>query len=533
MLLPALLALAFVQGQDSTAQIDRIFAFASNTSPGCAVAVDRNGRTLVSKAYGMANLEYDVPLTPNTIFEAGSVSKQFTAASVLLLQQDGKLSLEDPIAKYFPELPDYAKAISIRQMLNHTSGLRDWGAVVAVAGWPRGTRTYTHVHVLDIIAKQQSLNYEPGAEYLYSNSNYNLAAMLVERVSGMTFSEFTRARLFQPLGMNSTSWRDDYTRIVKRRATAYARAGTSWRQQMPFENVYGNSSLLTTVGDLTIWNRNFWQPAIGGADFTRQMETRGVLNDRTTIPYALGLVVDSSRGHPRVSHDGATAGYRASLVRYPEQGLSIALLCNASAANPVSLANQVATVFLPAQLPAVGEAAAAGATAALPTPESLRTRVGVYREVRTGEPMRFAVRDSVIEFGRAGRIRPMSATTFAFGAGRVELTGPKSLRIILTDGDVFDFVQEAEWTPTPADLAQYTGTYTSDEAETTFTLEVKNGALTVVDRYGRGVPLVPHYKDGFVSAQNTILVFRRDRSGKVNAVSFGLGRVRDLRFHRQ
>jgi CubicO group peptidase (beta-lactamase class C family) len=536
MLLPALLALAFVQAQDSTAQIDRIFSFASTTSPGCAVAVDRNGRTLVSKAYGMANLEYDVPITPNTIFEAGSVSKQFTAAAVLLLQQDGKLSLEDPIAKYFPELPDYAKKISIRQMLNHTSGLRDWGAVMAVAGWPRGTRTYTHVHVLDIIAKQQALNYEPGAEYLYSNSNYNLAAMLVERVSGMTFSEFTRTRLFQPLGMNSTSWRDDYNRIVKQRATAYARAGTSWRQEMPFENVYGNSSLLTTVGDLTIWNRNFGKPAIGGPEFTRQMETRGILNNKTTIRYALGLVVDSSRGHPRVSHDGATAGYRASLARYPEQGLSVAVLCNASAANPVSLATQVSNLFLPAQLPMVGGAAdstVATPTAALPSPESLRSRVGVYREVRTGEPMRFAVRDSVIEFGRAGRIRPVSATTFVFGAGRVELTGASSLRIILTDGNVFDFVREAGWTPTPADLAQYAGTYTSDEAEVTYKFEVKNGALTAVDRYGRGVPLVPHYKDGFVSTQNTIMVFRRDGTGNVNAVSFGLGRVRDLRFQKQ
>jgi hypothetical protein len=184
----------------------------------------------------------------------------------------------------------------------------------------------------------------------------------------------------------------------------------------------------------------------------------------------------------------------------------------------------------------VGDAAASTAattTVALPSPESLRSRVGVYREVRTGEPMRFAVRDSVIEFGRAGRIRPVSATTFEFRAGRVELTGPNALRIVLTDGDVFDFVRETDWAPAPAELAQYAGTYTSDEAEVTYTFEVKNGAHTAVDRYGRGVPLVPFYKDGFVSAQNTIMVFRRDGAGKVNAVSFGLGRVRDLRFHKQ
>jgi len=533
MLLTTLLVLGAAQAQDSIAQIDRIFSFATTSSPGCAVAVDRNGRTLVSKAYGMANLEYDVPITPNTIFEAGSVSKQFTAAAVLLLAQDGKLSLEDPIAKYFPELPAYAKGITIRQMLNHTSGLRDWGAVMAVAGWPRGTRTYTHVHVLDIIARQKSLNYEPGSEYLYSNSNYNLAAMLVERVSGMTFSEFTKTRLFQPLGMNSTSWRDDYTRIVKQRATAYGRAGAGWRQEMPFENVYGNSSLLTTVGDLLIWNRNLVSPSVGGPEFTRQMETRGVLNNKRVISYALGLVVDRYRDAAEVSHDGATAGYRAFLARYPEQGLSVALLCNASAANPGQLGHRVADLFLPAPAAAGSGTMAAAAMPAGEALEQLRSRAGVYRDVRTGEPMRFAVRDTAIEFGRAGRLRPVSAESFAFGAGRVELSGPASIRVALNSGDTLQFVREADWSPTAADLAQYAGVYTSDEAEVRFRMEMKDGVLTAVDRYGRGVPLTPHYKDAFVSSPGTIMIFRRDAAGRITELSLGLGRVRDLRLVRQ
>src|ERR671914_1895524 len=178
---------------DSVTAVDQIFAnWNTRQTPGCAVGVARNGRTILERAYGMANLEYDVPNTPATIFEAGSVAKQFTAAAVVLLAQQGKLSLDDEVSKYIPELPDYEAPVTIRQMLHHTSGLRDWGTVALAMGWPRGTRAHTHAHVLDIVSRQESLNYTPGAEYLYSNTNYNLAAIIVEHVSGMPFAEFTR-----------------------------------------------------------------------------------------------------------------------------------------------------------------------------------------------------------------------------------------------------------------------------------------------------------------------------------------------------
>jgi len=208
----ALLAASLLPAQklippaDARQRVDKIFARYQRTDgPGCAVSASLDGASMLSAAYGMADLEHDVVLRADSIFEAGSVSKQFTAAAVLLLAQQGKLSIDDPVRKYIPELPDYGMALTVRHMLNHTSGLRDWGSVEGIAGWPRTTRAYTHAHVLDILSRQRALNYPPGAEYSYSNSGYNLAAILVERVAGKPFAEFTRDAIFTPLGMTSTS----------------------------------------------------------------------------------------------------------------------------------------------------------------------------------------------------------------------------------------------------------------------------------------------------------------------------------------
>ena len=516
---------------DSVAAVDAVFATWTRSSPGCAVGVDRAGKTIVSRAYGMANLEYDVPNTPATIFEAGSVSKQFTAAAVVLLALDGKLSLEDPIRKYFPELPPYGDSISIRQMLNHTSGLRDWGTVAAAGGWPRGSRTYTHTHVLDIIGRQKSINFRPGSEYLYSNSNYNLAAMLVERLSGMSLADFTRTRIFAPLGMTRTSWRDDYARVVKDRSTAYASAGEgAWRQDMPFENVYGNSSLLTTVGDLLKWNQNFVNPVVGGPRFIEELQTRGRLTNGRTITYALGLVVDSLRGVPEVSHTGATAGYRAVLSRYPEQRLDVAILCNAGPASPGALGNRVAEIFLGTALrPAPVQA---GAKVRLNAAQ-LGRRAGVFRNQRTNQPMEFVVRDSTLALRGGGRLNAESENVFTFNAGRVEFFDETRRARIVDDGDTTLLVREAPWTPASSALSAYAGTYHSDEAESWFTMSVNGDKLLWIDRYNERRELTPAYRDAFLAANGTLVRFRRSASGAVKSANLGLGRVRDLEYARK
>jgi CubicO group peptidase (beta-lactamase class C family) len=203
-------------------------------APGCAAAVSLNGDVVFEKAFGLADLEHNVPNTPQTIFESGSVAKQFTAAALVLLQQDGKLSIDDPVRKYIPELPDYGAPLTIRHLLNHTSGLRDWGSVMGLTGAGRGDRVITQDLAFDVITHQRALDFTPGSEYSYSNSGYNLAAIIVERVSKQKFPAFVEERLFKPLGMKNSSWRDDYQRIVPGRAQAYARSNNGpWRLNMP------------------------------------------------------------------------------------------------------------------------------------------------------------------------------------------------------------------------------------------------------------------------------------------------------------
>jgi CubicO group peptidase (beta-lactamase class C family) len=351
------------QPADSAAQIDRMFEqWRTTRTPGCAVGVARAGRPILERAYGMADLERDVVATPSTIYEAGSVSKQFTAASVILLAQRGRLSLGDDVRRYIPELPDYGDPITIRHLMTHTSGLRDWGSVASIAGWGRSVRSHTHAHVLDILSRQRALNFTPGNEYSYSNSGYNLLAVIVERVSGMSLAEFSRRNIFDPLGMTHTQWRDDHTRIVKGRSIAYGANGGGFEIDNPIENVYGNGGLLTTVGDLLIWNEQLnTGDKLGGRAFVDAMHRQMVLNNGETISYAAGLQVGEVGGVRRVSHTGSTAGFRAFLARYPDQRLSVALLCNVGSVNPGTVGQNVADVFLGS---AVRAAAPAGRAAA-------------------------------------------------------------------------------------------------------------------------------------------------------------------------
>jgi CubicO group peptidase (beta-lactamase class C family) len=364
------------------ASVDAVFARWTNETPGCAVGVSRDGKPVLQKAYGMADLEHDIPNEPETIFEAGSVSKQFTAAAILLLAKDGKLSLDDPARKYVPELPDYGRPLTIRHMLQHTSGLRDWGELASIAGWPRGSRAHTHDHALDIIRRQKSLNFTPGTQYSYSNSGYNLAAIIVSRVSGMSFAEFSRQRIFEPLGLTRTSWRDDYRRIVKDRAIAYSPAGDGYRLNMPFEDVHGNGGLLTTVGDLLTWNEHFVTPKIGDAAFVALQQEPGKFTDGKPHTYAMGLMVRPYRGVPEVAHSGSTAGYRAHLTRFPDQKVSVAVLCNAGNAQATQYAMAVADMYLAGSIepaPATGRNRGRGqAKPYTPDPKDLGAYVGTY-----------------------------------------------------------------------------------------------------------------------------------------------------------
>ena len=516
---------------DAAARIDAIFS-QYHDGPGCAVGVSRGGKTVLTRGYGMANLEYDIPITPTTIFEAGSVSKQFTAAAIELLAQDGKLSLDDPIRKYLPELSAAYDPVTIREMLNHTSGIRDWGTLTNLAGWPRGTRAHTMPIVLDILSRQSALNFPAGTQFSYSNSNYNLAAMIVERVSGKSFPDFTRERIFIPLGMTSSGWRDDYSRIVKGRAYAYDPVkGGGYRANMHYENIYGNCCLMTTVGDLLAWNENFRTPRVGGKAFVEAMQTPGLLKTGDKIDYALGLFVQDYHGKREISHSGATAGYRALLLRLPDDDdLSVALLCNRGDAN-TSLAHKVADVFLPAVKDTTPPA----------TPDADPSLAGLYRDVLTDAiiPVQVSDKKLTVGFGRGFELQPR-------GNGRYgthpQLQFDKD-GFVLTTGHKpparYERVAEAK--PSAAVLEDYAGTYYSAEVGSPLRFTVDGGKLTVHLLPGQDVPMMPTYADAFRDDAFDLVHFTRGPNGKINgfdlAADFsmgeGTGRVARLHFTKQ
>jgi hypothetical protein len=404
--------------------------------------------------------------------------------------------------------------------MNHTSGLRDWGAMAGMGGWPRTTRAYTHPHVLEIISRQKALNYPPGAEYSYSNSGYNLLAMLVARVSGKPFAEFTREQIFAPLGMTSTQWRDDFHRVVPRRATGYADYDSPIRTLMPFENVHGNGGLLTTVGDMLRWNRNFTEQKVGGAAFVQAQHQRGRLTSGFEIAYAAGLMFGSFQGVSEVSHGGATAGYRAWLGRYPEQGLSVAVLCNAGSANSAELAHGVAALYLKDAV-----------KAQQPAPASIDVApfAGLYSSRRTHSTVLFAVKDGGLQFG-SRRLRAMGANAFAMNEStRVEFTASGVAIKDAYGTHVYDRV--VPWTPAPGDLSAFAGEYSSDEAEASLAVAIEGDGLVIRRRPDDKFALKPEYKDAFDSDAGSVR-FLRDASGRVTETSIGDSRAWDVRFKR-
>ena len=326
--LPILASLLYVVGlaaacveppSDTTARVDEIFAqWDSSASPGCALSVSRTGDLVLSRAWGMADLEHDIPNTPSTIFEGGSLAKQFTSAAVVLLALDGKLSLDDDVRTYIPEVRDYGSPVTLRRLMTHTSGMRDWGSVASISGWGRGARSHRHAHVLDIVSRQSALNFEPGHEYSYSNTGYNLLAVVVDRVSGMPFAQFSRERIFEPLGMSDTQWRDDYRRLVPRRSTAYSASDDGFLINRPIEYVHGNGGILSTVGDLQTWNAALTDGRLGGEEFVRMMHGPGRPERRSDNLLRRGSPVAGFRGraldHPhRV--DRRLSGFHRPLPR--------------------------------------------------------------------------------------------------------------------------------------------------------------------------------------------------------------------------
>lgn len=416
-----ILARAFGQDASINSRVDGLFRRWDNrASPGCALAVVRDGAIVYKRGYGMADLDHDIPITPSSVFHAASLSKQFTAAAIVLLAQEGKLSLDDEVRRYIPELPDFGVPITIRHLIHHTSGLRDQWNLLELAGWRYSLDLISDDDVLQMMARQKDLNFPPGQKFMYCNTGYTLLAQIVKRVSGRSFRELTAARIFQPLGMKNTHFRDDHAEIVKGQAYGYVPAGETFRLSMPNFDTVGATSLLTTVEDLARWDENFDEPRVGGRKLILQMLEPGKLNSGETLDYAFGLKIGNYRGLPIVDHAGADAGYRAHLIRFPEQHFSVACLCNLSTADPGGLARKVADLYLSARMKRPARPSVPPRRIYVsevdPTPAKLREYAGMYRSDEMEAVYTFVVEDGQLLLERLKRkperLRPLTPDAF-------------------------------------------------------------------------------------------------------------------------
>jgi len=336
-----------------TDRVDELFKqWERKDSPGAAVGIFKDGRIIYARGYGMANLEYNIPITPQSVFRVGSVSKQFTAMCTALLIEQGKISLDDDIRKYLPELHEYDPPVTIRHMVHHTSGLRDYLILQGLAG-RSGGYFYTYQEVVDLLSRQKGLNFKPGDEYSYSNSGYFFLAEIVGRVSGMKTSEFAKKYIFKPLGMNSTHFHDDPKMIVKNRTSGYLeRKGGGFKIHMTQLDMIGDGGIFTTVEDFFKWDQNFFNNKLGNGtqDLINLILTTDNLNDGRENNYAFGLEVGKHNGLRTIEHGGSFVGFKSYYLQFPDQRFSVVILANLGSFNPGRIARHIADLYLKEQL---------------------------------------------------------------------------------------------------------------------------------------------------------------------------------------
>lgn len=512
-------------------RVDKIFAAYDNSeSPGCALGVIRDGNFTYKRGYGGASLELGVPITPQSVFYMGSVSKQFTAASVVLAAEQGFLSLDDDISKYVPEIPSYGKTITLREMLHHTSGFRDILSLMFLAG-----RNSEDIHptneLLDLLSRQKALNFAPGDEFLYSNTNYFLMSVVIQRATGKPLSQFAEENIFKPLGMTHTRFYDDRTVVLQGRIPAYApRAGGGFHVDWSTNfDMVGGGGLMSSVEDLLLWDRNFYDNKLGKGTFLKEMQTQGVLNNGKQIEYALGLFISKYRGLPIVAHDGANFGYRTALLRFPQQKFSVVCLCNLATSNPLDLTYRVADVYLEGQL--APEPQPSGNTKVDPQPF-----VGSYRNLDSHSVLKLSAADGdLVAFGT--HFKPRDASHFAASPGteiifgRAQNGGVRAT-LSVSNGAPQSFEKFEPKKPSPEELAQYAGEYASTELQASYRFTAKDGQLTLATNWQEPSVLEPTIRDEFQSPAGVVIVFQRDAKGHITGCDLFAGRVRNISFTR-
>ena len=550
-ILTAILLLIFVSSaiaDKKTDAVNKLFSqWDKKDSPGCALAVVKDGEIIYKKGYGMANLELNIPITPKSVFYIGSVSKQFVSMCIALLTKQNKLSLDDDIRKFVPELPYYGHPITVRHLIHHTSGLRDYLSLLGIAGIDYGT--YHQKDVIELVARQRELNFSPGEEYLYSNSGYFLLAVIAERASGKSLREFAEENIFKPLGMKNSHFHDDYRMLIKNRASGYFPSGEGkHRNFISTFDCVGSGGLFTSVEDLFLWDQNFYHYKVGGKDLIDLMHTKGKLNSGEELDYAFALVIGKYKGLKTVSHGGALGGYRSALIRFPEQNFSVICLSNLSSFNPIRLSRQGADIYLADHFieeKAKPEAKPAEKAKFITIPKkNLQEKTGAYMDPKNGAVMRLGLRGNTLILESSGQrftLAALSETEFEVLKAPIHTVikfekpkkGEPMLMHIYREGELSHTYESFKLVkPTSEQLKEYTGGYHSDELQVTFRLALKEGKLHFVHKNAPERPLQPALKDNFTLGGYRIN-FIRDEEKKLTGFTLDAGRVKNLRFDKR
>jgi CubicO group peptidase (beta-lactamase class C family) len=541
------------------AEVDKLFSpWDKPNSPGCLVGIIKDGAIVYKRGYGMANLDYDIPISPKSVFPIASLSKQFTAACIALMSDDGTISLEDDVRRYLPEMPDYGRPVKVRHLIYHTSGIRDYGnELLPLTGSHEGA--LSDGDVLGLLARQKGLHFSPGEAYRYSNSGYFLLGMIVKRVTGKSLRAYAHERIFKPLGMGNTHFHDDPTQVVKNRVVGYSWGGEG-AFQMKAANINGaggDGGVMTTLKDLFLWDLASYEGGLGKAGFFGRLLTPGKLNSGERTGYAFGLNLGEYRGLKTVWHTGAFPGFRTAYVRFPGRRFSVIILANLGGPKGLDanqLAYRVADIYLAQALSAQGrrpEPKPAPTFVKLPG-KDLEDKKRAFLDP-DGTPWVFSAKGGTLQvtYGvfapRAIRTGALSATRFQSVADpfRFELEfpdprkdGPGVIRVHPEGGKPFPLKRARLVSPTQEELREYVGAYFSEELQTTYRIAPRDGRLVLVCRNTPDSPLGPTVRDAFKARRrnnrNLQLTFVRDSKDRVCALLLSkAGGVRDIRFIRK
>lgn len=522
-----------VSSVELEAQIKEIIApFDVEGSPGGVIAVARRGVVELAVPYGYANLEHSVRNTRDTVFYIASTSKQFVAASIALLEADGLLSADDPIAKWIPEVAHLGD-IRVQHLVHHTSGLRDKYSLYAIGNLPEESVS-TEIGTLNLIARQRGLNFAPGSAFMYSNSGYSLMVAIVERVSGQSFIDFTNERIFGPAGMTGTRFRADTNEVIAHRASGYSfKPGGGWNDAEYTFSALGPGGVISTVDSLARWAMVYLDNPLSPADLPDRLQTTVLLTDGSYSNYAYGVMLDEHNGMRMINHAGGVAGFSAEMLHVPAEELTIVCLTNTSAGAAPVVARKVLELVLPATR--AGAVAAGAAEVASPTePIDLTTLVGSYLDSEETSVASITLEDGNPVF-RVGA-NPVPVATDA--AGNQTAAG-LAMRLegstIVLSGGTQHFRFEPVEPATAFAAADIPGDYRSDELDVTVTIAEQDGELVMSWPTGQKVTLAPFTSEvaTYVHPMGVIVAVRvRAEAGKATGLRINVMRALGTEFRK-